>query len=271
MKRFLAGSAFLVALGFAASASAVPVNFTGESFHDAPDFTDPGTNFSYLHDGPSGGGTIRYNIADGVAVNYQWEPGTQARFGAAVAGCPLCGPSTFELGFEGSTTQKMTLELFTATGGGTNLLDVGIADTTPGSEDAPVPGGSVDLTARIGGEINFILRAFDASDVEIDSFTSHFDFSDTVDSGVFNKFGTDSAGTGAIAIFLWGSSHDTPDSGTNPFIHAAFGGDPIAIDIAFTGQIPEPRTYVMFAMGLLALAGIGLVARRRVSARPRLA
>ena len=40
-----------------------------------------------------------------------------------------------------------------------------------------------------------------------EGFSSHFDFG-TLDMGVFNKYGSDS--TGAIAIFLWGSSHGTP-------------------------------------------------------------
>lgn len=76
--------------------------------------------------------------------------------------------------------------------------------------------------------------------------------------GVFNKFGSGS--TGAIAILLWGSSHDTPTFGSNSLIFTAFGGklysdgtvkyaaDSVGIDIAFTGQAPEPWTYVMFAM-----------------------
>jgi len=141
----------------------------------------------------------------------------------------------------------------------------------------------VDLKARISGELNFALSALNGVGTVIETFSSHFDFG-TLDMGVFNKCGSDS--TGAIAIFLWGSSHDTPTFGSNSLpllIFAAFGGklysdgtvkyatDPAAIDIAFTGQIPEPRTYVMLAMGLLSLSRMGLVARRRVSVRPRLA
>ena len=52
MKRFLAGFAFFVAFAFAASVSAVPVNFTGESFHRSPDFTIPGPNFLSFTMGP---------------------------------------------------------------------------------------------------------------------------------------------------------------------------------------------------------------------------
>ena len=278
MKRFLAGCAFLVALGFAASASAVSVNFTGVSFDETP---DPYINFSLLHDGPDENGDVRYLIPEGVAINYQWEIGTQARFGAGVTLCPLCGPSTFELIPHGSTTQNMTLTLFTAGGGGTNVLDVGVDVTTPASEPAPVPGGTVDLQAEIGGSINFILTAFEGSDV-VETFNSHFVFDPTLlDTDPFNKFGTDSAGTGAIAIFLWGASAVGPTQQDNPLILAAFGGatcgpsgtaecGPLAIDIGFTGQIvPEPRTTAMFAVGLLMLAGLNLAARRRAGARSR--
>ncbi len=90
------------------------MNFTGESFMDVIGFS----SYSYVHDGPGGSGRLRYEVEDGVAVNYQWEPTVKASFGTGVSGCPLCGPSTFEL--DGSAfvaTQAMTLTLFTAAGG----------------------------------------------------------------------------------------------------------------------------------------------------------
>jgi len=69
------------------------VNFTGESSMDVIGFS----SYSYVHDGPGGSGTLRYEVEDGGAVNYQWEPTVKASFGTGVICCPLCGPSTFEL------------------------------------------------------------------------------------------------------------------------------------------------------------------------------
>ncbi len=86
-------------------------------------------------------------------------------------------------------------------------MTVGADDTTPSSEEGPVPDGAVDLKARISGELNFTLSALNGVGTVIETFSSHFDFG-TLDMGVFNKYGSDS--TGAIAIFLWGSSHGTP-------------------------------------------------------------
>jgi hypothetical protein len=48
----------------------VPVNFTGESFMDVIGFS----SYSCVHDGPGGSGRLRYEVEDGVAVNYSGSP-----------------------------------------------------------------------------------------------------------------------------------------------------------------------------------------------------